>query len=130
MRARILRSPAALLALLAAALLALPGCERVEEAVREIAGRLRPPRRGGTSMTDADRIIRKFGQPRQRVGVGRGAHTEHGIRHNRKWYYYYASPGGAGETVRIVYFMDDRFAGSVIQRPDGTLIRERITFPF
>lgn len=106
------------------------GCERVREVVERIASAVRSPARRSQAMADTERIVRKFGQPRQKVGMGKAGHTEHGIRYNRKWYYYYSSMGSPKPTVRTVYFMDDRFAGSVIQRPDGTIHKEEIKFPY
>lgn len=106
------------------------GCERV----KAIAARLReqfrssPPARAPIS--DRERVLRKFGQPRERLGVGKAIRTEQGIRYNRKWNYYYSSRPGEKPVMRTIYFTDDRFTGSVVHQPDGTVRRENVRFAY
>jgi hypothetical protein len=118
------------LSFLAAALIAsLCGCDRLTEAFRSLGDMVRPRREKRAQLTDRDRVLNKFGEPRERLGVGRAAHRENGISYNRKWNYYYSSRAGTKRVMRTIYFMDDRFAGSVIHQADGSIRKEKIRFP-
>jgi hypothetical protein len=110
--------------------LALCGCDRIEEGLRSLTHSFRSSGQRSAAVSDADRVLRKFGSPRERIGVGKAAHTENGIRYNRKWNYYYSTSPGKKQSMRTVYFLDDRFVGSVVHRPDGTIHRETVTFRY
>ncbi len=121
------------LLLLLPALLAPCGCEKARDLLDRIAGMMESSPRGGRRsplVSDRERIVRKFGQPREKIGVGRGAHTENGVTYDRKWNYYYPSKRGAGSTMRTVYFLNERFVGSVIRRPGEKARKERVRFTY
>ena len=111
-----------------AAFICSAGCDRVKDAVERFTHRKGPPAKGA-EVTDEQRIVAKFGQPAERLGIGTRIRTEHGIRYDRKWNYYYRA-GGPGPTMRTVYFARGSFTGSVIRRPDGTWIREKVRFAY
>lgn len=106
------------------------GCDRVKEVVEGFT------RRGGAAggksgeMSDRQRVLRKFGEPAEKRGLGKAVRTEQGIRYNRKWNYYYSTPKGDGPSMRTVYFVDGRFSGSAIRHPDNTWVKENIRFAY
>lgn len=108
----------------------LCGCERLKEVLDSLSDKVRAHREGKTQLTDRERVLRKFGEPRERLGVGKAAHRENGISYNRKWNYYYSSRAGEKPAMRTIYFMDDRFTGSVVHQPDGSIRKEKIRFPY
>lgn len=119
-----------LMAAAAALLMGLSGCERLKEAFDGLSDLVRP--RGGkkAQIADQERVLNKFGEPRERIGMGKAARRENGISYNRKWNYYYSSMAGRKPAMRTVYFMDDRFVGSVLRQPDGAVRQEKIRFPY
>jgi hypothetical protein len=114
----------------AALLWGLCGCERLKETFDRLNLMARPRAERKARVTDRDRVLNKFGEPRERLGIGKAARRENGISYNRKWNYYYASPAGKKPAMRTVYFMDDRFVGSVLHQPDGTVRKEEVRFPY
>jgi hypothetical protein len=115
----------------AAALLgSLCGCERLKEFLGDLGDRVRAHRGTKVHLTDQERVLRKFGKPREQLGVGKAAHRENGISFNRKWNYYYSGKAGEKPAMRTVYFMDDRCTGSVIRQADGSIRKEKIRFPY
>jgi hypothetical protein len=108
----------------------LCGCERLKEALGNLGDMVRTRREKKTQLSDHERVLRKFGEPRERLGVGKAAHRENGISYNRKWNYYYSSRAGEKPAMRTIYFMDDRFVGSVLHQPDGSIRKEKIRFPY
>ncbi|MEI6633271.1 MAG: hypothetical protein WCP22_05555 [Chlamydiota bacterium] len=114
-------------------LLTLCGCDRVQELLGKIGDLVQPGASSGRRsalVSDHERIVRKFGQPREKIGVGTAAHTENGVRYDRKWNYYYAGRPGSKPTMRTVYFMNERYAGSVLHQPDGKIRKEQIRFSY
>jgi len=106
------------------------GCDRVEGIYNGLRAKLSSsPRKKPAAAGDRDKVLRKFGQPRERGGLGRAVHTENGVRYNRKWNYYYSSRSGKTPAMRTVYFVDDKFTGSVVRQGDGTIRKEDIRFP-
>jgi hypothetical protein len=114
----------------AALLVGLCGCERLKETFDKLSLMVRPRAEDKAQITDRDRVLNKFGEPRERLGIGKAPRRENGISYNRKWNYYYSSRAGSKPAMRTVYFMDDRFVGSVLRQPDGTVRREEIRFPY
>ncbi|MCX6358021.1 MAG: hypothetical protein NT045_09155 [Candidatus Aureabacteria bacterium] len=120
-------------ALLVISMLALSvqGCDRARELFEHFTEAIRS---GGHSkkgpLSDHERILRKFGAPRERLGVGKAVRTENGIRYNRKWNYYYSGRPGKKPLMRTVYFVDEAFTGSTIHGPDGTVRKEEIRFAY
>ncbi|MCX6354631.1 MAG: hypothetical protein NTZ78_06980 [Candidatus Aureabacteria bacterium] len=108
----------------------LCGCDRVKELFDKLADSIRPSSGRKAEVSDKDRILRKFGQPRERLGVGKTVHTENGIRYNRKWNYYYSGKSGEKPLMRTVYFIDDAFTGSAVHQADGTVRKEDIRFAY
>jgi hypothetical protein len=107
------------------------GCERLKGMVSGFSKKGKPAAKHETSrFSDRERVIAKFGEPKERLGIGKKARSENGIRYNRKWNYYYKSSDSTMPTMRTVYFMDDAVAGSVVRRPDGTVIKEKIKFSY
>lgn len=106
------------------------GCDRIREFVERMTGAGTRGERKAAAVSDRERILSKFGEPNEKIGVGKAVHTEHGIRYNRKWNYYYSSGTGESPFLRTVYFMNDAFTGSVVRRPDGTIIKEKIRFAY
>jgi len=106
------------------------GCERLKEALGNLSDMVRPRRETKAQISDRERVLNTFGEPRERIGVGKSAHRENGISYNRKWNYYYSSRAGKKPAMRTIYFMDDRFVGSVVHQPDGTIRKEKIRFPY
>jgi hypothetical protein len=118
----------AAVAVAASLLLCLGGCDRMKEAVGHISRRWRGTEEKAGA-TDERRVLEKFGEPAEKLGLGTAIRTEHGVRYDRKWNYYY-SAGGKGPVMRTVYFARGSFTGSVIKRPDGTWTREEVKFAF
>lgn len=114
----------------AALLCGLCGCERLKEAFDDLSRMVRPRGEKTAQITDRDRVLNKFGEPRERIGMGKAARRENGISYNRKWNYYYSSMAGKKPAMRTIYFMDDRFVGSVLRQPDGAVRKEKIKFPY
>ena len=107
------------------------GCDRIKEAVEGLTASKKPFREKSEGFTDREKVLKKFGEPKERIGIGKAVHTENGIRYNRKWnYYYYSSAKTKTPTLRTVYFVDDAFTGSVVRQPDGTIIKEKLKFPY
>ena len=118
-------------AFLAATLLSgLCGCDKVRATFDDLLSKIKPPPARSPRMTDAERILRKFGQPREKQGVGRAVRSEQGISYNRKWNYFYSVRPGEKPCMRTIYFTDDRFTGSVVHRPDGKIQKEDVRFPY
>lgn len=116
------------------ALLAPCGCDRVQEIFGKIGDRMQASVRtsGGRSadVSDHERILRKFGVPREKLGMGTATHTENGVRYDRKWNYYYPSSVGARPEMRTVYFLNGRYVGSVLHQPDGKIRKETVRFAY
>ncbi len=108
----------------------LCGCERLKDVFDDLSRMVRPRGEKKARITDQDRVFNKFGEPRERIGMGTAAHRENGISYNRKWNYYYSSMAGKKPAMRTVYFMDDRFVGSVLRQPDGTVRKEKVRFSY
>ena len=108
----------------------LCGCERLKEALGNLSDKVWAHREGKTQLPDRERVLRKFGEPRERLGKGKSARRENGISYNRKWNYYYSSRAGEKPAMRTIYFMDDRFTGSVIHQPDGSIRKEKVRLPY
>jgi hypothetical protein len=115
------------------ALLAPCGCDRVQELFGKIGELMQasaPSGRRSALVSDHERILRKFGQPKEKIGVGTAPHTENGVRYDRKWNYYYPARPGSKPAMRTVYFLDERYAGSVIRQSDGKIRKEQIRFSY
>ena len=114
-------------------LLTLCGCDRVQEILGKIGDLMQasaPSGRRSALVSDHERIVRKFGQPREKIGVGTAPYTENGVRYDRKWNYYYAGRPDSKPVMRTVYFLDERYAGSIIRQPDGKIRKEQIRFSY
>jgi len=123
--------PAALAFLCCMALaIGLCGCDRVKEVFDKLADSIGRPSGRRAEVSDKERVLRKFGQPRERLGVGKTVHNENGVRYNRKWNYYYSNKAGGKPLMRTVYFVDDTFTGSVVHQADGTVRKEDIRFSY
>ncbi len=106
------------------------GCERLKEALGDLSDMVRPRRETRAKISDQERVLHAFGEPRERIGVGKSARRENGISYNRKWNYYYSNRAGEKPAMRTIYFMNDRFVGSVLHQPDGIVRKEKIRFPY
>lgn len=121
------------LALLLSAFPVLCGCERVQGVLDSLGAFLKTGASSGKRsglVGDHERVVRKFGQPREKIGVGKASHTENGISYDRKWNYYYPARPGAKPAMRTVYFLNDRFSGSVIHQADGKIRKEDLRFSY
>jgi hypothetical protein len=107
-----------------------PGCDRIGEWAGNLSFKKGGKKQEDETFSDRQRVLRKFGEPHERVGIGKRINTENGIKYNRKWNYHYSSTDPKMSSMRTVYFVDDKFSGSVIRQPDGNVIKERIKFPY
>ncbi len=108
----------------------LCGCERIKGVLEKLPFKKRAPVEKAASFSDREKILRRFGNPNEKLGIGEAARSENGVRYNRKWIYYYSSRSPKMPSMRTVYFVDAKFTGSVIRQPDGTIIKEKIRFPY
>jgi hypothetical protein len=106
----------------------ITACERIKGILENISFKKRSPEKKSAKRTDRERILKKFGEPHEKLGIGSTVHTEHGVRYNRKWNYYYSSKTSNAPSMRTIYFVDDTFSGSVIRQPDGTILNEKVKF--
>lgn len=109
------------------------GCDRLQGVLDSLGGVFGGATASGKKsalVSDHARVLRRFGEPREKIGVGRKPRTENGISHDRKWNYYYPSRPGAKPVMRTVYFLNDRCVGSVIHQPDGKIRKETFRFSY
>ena len=108
----------------------LCGCDRVKGILEKLPFKKQAPVEKSAKFSDREKILRKFGNPNEKLGIGETVRSESGVRYNRKWIYYYNSKSPKMPSMRTVYFADGKFTGSVIRQPDGTIIKEKISFPY
>lgn len=111
--------------------LCLSGCDRVKEwaGVKKSGQLSRKSETPSIGQYDKVALKRKFGEPDEVAGKLGWIKKEHGLRYNNKWSYYYRKNRDSRKlTMRILYFIDDEFQGSVIIDEDGRSKREKVGF--